>query len=464
MTLSTRYKWKTARESECSLRPSLINYAFVVCMVWIGMSSHLGLGQTSQTEPEGWNQWRGPGGTGASQTAQPPTRWSENENVKWKTKIDGLGHSSPVIWKDTVFLTTAIPFGPAFDPIYDNAPGSHDNKAVTQKFRFAMIAVDRVSGKIKWQKTLHEAVPHEGSHVSGSLASGSPVVDADHVFAYFGSYGIYCLDHDGNRVWSKSFGRMDTKHAHGEGASPALDDDLLVINWDHEGSSFIVALEKSTGNEIWRRDRQEVTSWSSPIIHRFNDRRQVIVAGTGAVRGYDASTGKTIWECSGLSHNIVATPIAKGAKVYVGSSYEIKSMMAINLDGAAGDITGTDKVIWKRASRTPYVPTPLLYRNRLYFLRHYQGILTVADASNGDENIGPFRLPGIRDIYASPVAADGRIYITSREGVTLVLSEKEMPRLLAVNRLSDAFNASPAMVGNQLLLRGENFLYCLCND
>lgn len=418
----------------------------------------------AQEPMDHWAQWRGPLGTGESPTAKPPVRWSETENIKWKTELPGLGHSSPVIWGDTIVVTTAIPFGPKFPPIADGAPGSHDNLKVSQKFKFVVIAINRNDGKIKWQKTVHEAIPHEGAHVSGSLASGSPLINSENIIAYFGTYGVYCLDFKGNLIWEKSLGKMNTKHAHGEGATPALYQDSLVINWDHEGNSFVTAIDVGTGATNWKVKRNEVTSWSSPTIYEHAGNPQIIVAGTGAVRSYNLDTGKVIWECKGLSNNIVATPIAFDGMVYVGSSYEIRSMFAIKIDGAAGDITGSENVVWKRASRTPYVPSPVLYRGSLYFLRHYQGILTIADAKSGDELIGPFRLGGIRDIYASPVAADGKIYITDRDGMTLVLSEPDMPRLLSANRLDDSFSASAAMVGNELYLRGERFLYCIAEE
>lgn len=435
----------------------------VVVAVGLAVSGcQIGFSQTANSETVNqWAQWRGPLGTGEAPAAKPPIRWSETENVRWKTKLPGLGHSSPVVWDQTVVLTTAIPFGEKFPPIADDAPGSHDNLKVSQEFKFVALAIDRASGKIKWEKVLHKAIPHEGAHVSASLASGSPIIDGQHIIAYFGTYGIYCLDLDGNVVWKKYLGTMNSKHAHGEGASPALFENTLVINWDHEGGSFIVALDKTTGEELWRADRKEVTSWSSPIVYSHNGQPQVIVAGTSAVRAYDLKSGQVIWECSGLSNNIVATPIAHDGTVYVGSSYEIKSMFAIQLDGAKGDITGTANVLWKKASRTPYVPSPLLYRESLYFLRHYQGILSIADAESGDETMGPFRLNGIRDIYASPVAADGKIFITDRDGITLVISEPEMPRLLSANKLDDSFSASLAIVGNDIFLRGEKYLYCI---
>ncbi|MFK7766002.1 MAG: PQQ-binding-like beta-propeller repeat protein [Mariniblastus sp.] len=408
-----------------------------------------------------WGQWRGPLGTGASETATPPIQWSETENVRWKVELPGLGHSTPVVWEQTVVVTTAIPFGEKFPPIADGAPGSHDNLKVSQKFKFVAIAFNRADGKIKWERELHSAIPHEGAHVSASLASASPVTDGKHIIVSFGTYGIYCLDFSGNVVWKKSLGKMNTKHAHGEGASPGLHGDTVIVNWDHEGQSFVVALNKNDGSQIWRQERKEVTSWSSPIVYEHDGKPQVIIAGTGAVRGYDLKTGKVIWSCTGLSNNIVATPIAFKGVVYVGSSYEIKSMFAINLDGATGDITGTDKVIWKRGTRTPYVPTPLLYRDGLYFLRHYQGILSIANINTGEEDKGPFRLSGLRDIYASPVAADGKVFITDRDGTTMVISEPEMPRLLSANRLDDSFSASLVLLDDEIFMRGEKYLYCI---
>jgi len=415
----------------------------------------------SQMANTQWGQWRGPLGTGESATAKPPTRWSETENVRWKTEIPGLGHSTPVVWGNHVFVTTAVPFGEKFKPIPDGAPGSHDNLSVSQKFKFVALGIDRTDGSIKWRKELHEAVPHEGSHVSGSLASASPVTDGEHIIVSFGTYGIYCLDYKGNLVWKKTLGKMNTKHGHGEGASPVLFNETLLVNWDHEGESFLVALNKSNGEEIWRKPRKEVTSWSSPIVYSHRGVAQVIVAGTGAVRGYNLKNGEVIWECSGLSNNVVATPIAFDGMVYVGSSYEIKSMFAIKLDDAKGDVTGTQHVVWQRSTRTPYVPSPLLYRGNLYFLRHYQGVLSIVDAKSGEESIGPFRMNGIRDIYASPVAADGKIFITDRDGITLVVSETEMPRMLSANRLDDRFSASLALAGSEIFLRGEKFLYCV---
>jgi outer membrane protein assembly factor BamB len=410
---------------------------------------------------ETWPQWRGPLGTGVAPDADPPVTWSDTSNVRWRVAIPGTGHASPIVWGDRVFVTTAAAYGEAVEPKPDDAPGAHDNVLVTQHHAFGIVAVSRADGAILWQRTLHRALPHEGGHHTGTQASGSPVTDGEHVFAYFGSNGLYCLDMDGAEVWRRDLGDMQTKHGHGEGASPALHGDTIVVNWDHEGASFVTALDKRTGAERWRVDRDEVTSWATPIVVEHDGVAQVIVSGTSRIRAYDIADGRVIWECGGLSHNVVASPVAADGLVFAGSSYEKQAMVAIRLDGAAGDLTTSDRLAWVRRRRTPYVPSPLLYDGALYFLNHYQGQLSRVDAATGAEPEGPFRLGDVGDVYASPVAAAGRIYITDREGATLVLDDGPVPRPLAVNRLNEGFSASAAIVGRCLILRGEHNLYCL---
>ncbi|MCH8924270.1 MAG: PQQ-like beta-propeller repeat protein, partial [Planctomycetes bacterium] len=326
---------------------------------------------------------------------------------------------------------------------------------------FVVLAVSRSDGKIIWQRTVHQEFPHEGGHVSGSLASASPATDGKRIYAFFGSRGLYCLDTDGKLLWKKNLGRMQSKHAHGEGSSPVLFGETIVVNWDHEGQSFVIAYDKRTGKERWKVDRKEVTSWASPIVVVQDGQAQVIISGTTRIRAYDLKTGKVIWECGGMSANVVATPVSADGMVYVASSYEKQALLAIRLTGAKGDITGSGHVVWKRTRLTPYVPSPLLYDGTLYFLRHYHGILSRVEAQTGKESTGPFRLDGVRDIYASPVAAAGRVYVTDRSGATLVFSHGEIPRPLALNRLDDRFSASAAIVGDEIFLRGEKHLYCI---
>lgn len=408
-----------------------------------------------------WPQWRGPLGAGVAPGAQPPIEWSDTKNIRWKTALPGKGHSTPIVWGERVFLTTAIPYGEAVKPRFVR-PGAHDNLAMTQAHEFAVLAVSRASGKIVWQQTVHKQVPHEAGHITASLASASPVTDGEYLFAFFGSYGLYCLDLNGKLLWKKNLGAMHSKHGHGEGSSPALYGDTLIVNWDDEEQSFLVALDKRTGQQRWRVARAEDTSWATPIVVEHKGIAQVIVPGTNRLRGYDLASGAVIWECAGLSSNIVASPVAAGGIIYAGSSYDTRALLAIRLDGARGDITGTRQVIWSRRRGAPYVPSPLLYGDSLYTLQHYQGIISRLDVKTGEDQGGPFRLEAINNVYASPVGAAGRIYVTSRDGVTQVMSHGEPePKMLAVNRLDDSISASAAIAGRELFLRGERYLYCI---
>lgn len=410
-----------------------------------------------------WPQWRGPLGTGVAPSADPPIHWSESRNLRWKTAIPGKGHSTPVIWGDRLFLTTAIPFGSSVEESHEHSHGAHNNVAAGRGLRFVVMAIDRRDGKILWQTEVSRGLPHETAHESGSWASQSPVTDGEIVVASFGSGGVYGLSHDGELLWKTRPGRMRIKHGHGEGSSPALHGKTVVVNWDHEDESFLLALDSRSGKRRWRRARDESTSWSTPLIVEHEGRTQVIVSATSRVRSYDLATGKTLWECGGLSGNVVASPVAEDGVVYVGSSYEKRSMIAIRLD-AKGDVTGSDAVVWKRERDTPYVPSPLLYDGMLLFLKHYQGILTNVDAPSGRAHFGPERIPGIRNVYASPVGAAGRIYITDLGGATTVLRRSAKLETLARNRLPDSFSASAAIAGDRLYLRGESFLYCIARD
>jgi outer membrane protein assembly factor BamB len=236
---------------------------------------------------------------------------------------------------------------------------------------------------------------------------------------------------------------------------------ILAVNWDHEEQSFVAAFAAATGKELWRTLRDELTSWASPIVVKVDGREQLIVSGTGAVRGYDLKTGETIWEAGGLSANVVASPVGGRGIVIVGSSYEKQAMMAFRLAGAKGNLDETDHILWRRNRSTPYVPSPLLYDEVVYFLRHYQNVMSRVGIESGKDVGGPFRLGELRNIYASPVGADGRIYVTSREGLTIVITHAEEPELLAINELEDSFSASAALVGRTMYLRGEKFLYAI---
>lgn len=411
-----------------------------------------------------WPQWRGPLGSGVAPRGNPPVTWSEDQNIRWKIAIPGKGLSTPIVWGDRIFLTTAIPYGDALAPRHRHASGAHDNMPALRRQKFVMLAVNRRDGTILWQRTLRSERPHESTHETGSWASNSPVTDGEHLFASFGSRGLYCLNMSGELLWQTDVGDMQTLHGHGEGGSPALYGDTLIINWDHQGESFVIALDKRTGKQRWKVARDEVTSWSTPLVVEHDGKPQVIVAATKRVRAYDLANGHVIWECGGLSGNVVASPVAADGIVYVANSYETRAMLAIRLATAKGDITGTDAVAWTRDRDTPYVPSPLLYGGMLYYLKHYQGFLTCVNAKTGKTLFGPQRLAGIQNVYASLVGAADRLYIVSRNGATAVIKRSAAFELLALNRLEDSFSASPAIVGSELFLRGERNLYCIAEE
>ncbi|MDA1141133.1 MAG: PQQ-like beta-propeller repeat protein [Planctomycetota bacterium] len=435
------------------------------CCLWVNTPLLQVTAEEDTKAAHNWPQWRGPLGTGVAPHANPPIEWSEDKNIRWKVELPGKGHSTPVIWGDRIFLTSAAPFGEALPPKTSGAPGGHDEVPITHKHKFIVTAFNRLDGKILWQRTVREELPHEGGHITASLASASPVTDGEHLFAYFGSWGLYCLDMDGNLKWQTDLGKMHTTHGHGEGSSPALYGETLVVNWDQEGQSFIVVFDKRTGKERWKVKRDEMSSWSTPLIVNQDGKPQVIISGSKRVKGYDLATGKVVWECGGMSvENVVATPVASGGIVYAGSSYDRQAMMAIRYDGAEGDITGTERVLWSRARGTPYVPSPLLYGDALYFHYHFQGLLTRVNAVTGEDQPGPFRLNGIRMVFASPLGAAGRVYVSDRYGATLVFRDGNEPEVLALNRLDDSFSASPAASGRELYLRGEKHLYCIAEN
>lgn len=414
--------------------------------------------------PPEWPQWRGPKANGVSPDAHPPVTWSETNHVRWKLSLPGKSHSSPIVTGHRVYLMSAAPVGNAQPPVFDSAPGVHDSVPVTHRHEYAVIAVNRADGRIAWKTVVREDWPHEGGHTTGSPASNSPVTDGAHVYADFGSRGLYCLDLDGKVVWKRDLGRLQTLHAHGEGSSPVLDGDRLFVNRDHEGGSALHALDKNTGEPLWKVSRDEPTSWSTPIVIEPapGAPKQLVVSATRRVRGYDPATGAVLWECAGLTDNVVASPVFHEGLVIAGNSYYSQAMLAIRVAGARGDLTGTTHVVWKLNRLTPYVSSPLLYGDTLYHLRHNQNLLVRLDPATGTFRGDILRLEGIRDfIFASPVGADGRLYVTGRDGTTVVVRHDRTNAILAVNRLDDSFSASPALAGRELYLRGERFLYCL---
>lgn len=430
----------------------------------------------SPSARQNWPQWRGPERTGVAPESKPPISWSETENLKWKIELPGSGSSTPIVWGGQIFIQAAIATGKKIEPPVAAQPAPEEPREgrrrrgrrggfgggdkPTEVHQFVLLSVDRATGKIQWQKVAREELPHEGHHREHGFSSSSPVTDGKHVIAYFGSRGLHCYDLEGNLKWSRDLGKMQTKMSFGEGSSPALHQDTVVVNWDHEGDDFIVAFDKETGRELWREPRDEDTSWATPLIVEHEGKAQVITGATKKVRGYDLKTGDLIWESAGLTANAIPTPVASDDMVYLTSGFRGNALYAIRL-GETGDLTDSDAIVWSHRKSTPYVPSPLLYGNRLYFFSHNSAILSCFDAKTGQPLIDAERIPGLSEVYASPVGANDHVYLVGRDGATVVIKNSDSLEIVATNTLDDSIDASPAIAGNEIFLRGRRFLYCL---
>ena len=411
-----------------------------------------------------WHHWRGPYATGVAVDANPPIMWSETENVRWKIAIPGVGHATPIIWGDKIFIQTAVEGTKAAseDEDGDNPFGGFfGGKNDGPVYKFDLLAISRSDGSVLWQKTLRAVTPHEGTHRDATYASNSPVTDGEFVYAYFGSRGLYCVDMDGNVKWEKDVGTMYKSNTFGEGSSPALYGDTLVILQDHERNSFITALDKRTGDVLWKTDRDERTTWSSPVVVEHDGKPQVVTTGTNRIRSYDLATGKLLWEGDGLTRNSIPSPVAANGYVYLMSGFRGNALQAVSLASATGNISGSDAVVWEFDRDMPYVPSPLLANGVIYFLKSNDGILSAFNTETGEAHYGPVRLKGVSGVYASIVGASGRLYVAGRNGVVNVVQQGPEFKILAENTLDDSFNASPAIAGNELYLRGGKYLYCI---
>ena len=415
---------------------------------------------------ENWPQWRGPLCTGVAPQANPPLRWSETENIKWKVKIPGSGLASPIVWGDKIFVQSAIPT----DRKPEGATPSTDPAAKADRMRtakpdvfyqFVLICLNRQTGDELWRRVCREEVPHEGHHPDHGYASSSPVTDGEHVLAHFGSYGLYCFDVDGKPKWEKDLGKMKTSNTFGEASSPALFENTIVVIWDQVGDDFIAAFDKRTGKELWRTPREEEdTNWSTPLVVQHAGKPQVVTTASGKIRSYDFADGKLIWECSGMTECAIPTPVALDNIVYVMSGFRGSNLLAIKL-GHTGDLTNSDAISWSYNKDTPYVPSPVLYDRRLYFFKGNNPIVSAFNIDAGTPVFGPQRLEDAKGVYASPVAASGRVYFTCRNGFTFVVQHADQFTVLATNKLDDELNATPAVVGNEIFLRGKEHVYCI---
>jgi outer membrane protein assembly factor BamB len=429
----------------------------------LAAGAHLAPGLTAQDAANRyWAQWRGPLATGVSPTANPPVEWSETRNVRWKVEIPGRGSSSPVVWDDRVFVMTAVPVGVAGDA--QHAPrGSVTPRGV---HRFVLMALDRATGQVVWERVAREQEPHEQAHVdNGTWASASPVTDGERVYAHFESFGLYAYDLDGTLLWETDLGDKQMRNQFGEGSTPALYGDTLVVVWDQIGGpSFVAALDARDGRELWRAGRDEIDTWATPLVVEVNGRPQAIVPAMERVRSYDLETGEVVWESDGLTMNAIPSPVYHDGLVILMSGFRGNDLKAVRVADARGNIDGTDALVWTFDRDTPYVPSPVLTDGILYFLKSNSGILSAFDASTGVPHYQNQRLEHVPNVFASPVAAGGRVYVPGREGTTAVIRSGPRFEVLATNTLDDGFDASPALVDGEIFLRGYRYLYAIAES
>jgi outer membrane protein assembly factor BamB len=410
-----------------------------------------------------WHHWRGPLANGTAPNADPPLTWDAQTNVKWTANLPGKSSSTPIVWGDRVFAITAVATGkqanpadlPRVDPKFQRR-----TEPPTEFYQFLAYCFDRNTGKELWKHQAAEKIPHEGHHPTHSYAAGSPTTDGKRLYVSFGSFGIYCYDFDGTQLWSRDFGRLITRLGWGEAVTPVVHGDSLLLNWDQEADSKLICLDAATGKTRWEVPRDEVSSWNTPLVVEHNGTTQVILNGTKRVRSHDLATGKVLWSVGGMTANAIPSPVTADGVVYVVSGYRGSAGVAVALD-SKGEVRPGAGVLWNYNKGTPYVPSPLLSKGRLWFTQGNVNLLTILDAKSGKPLVEQERLPSVRSFYASPVAAAGRIYFVDQSGTTLVFKDSDKLELLATNRLNDAIDASPAVAGKQLFLRSHTKLYCI---
>jgi outer membrane protein assembly factor BamB len=413
-----------------------------------------------------WPQWRGPDGSGISNEKNLPSEWTPTKNIKWKTPIAGRGHSSPIVWGKLIFVTTAVegevvPGAKAVKHTADGKEFLHpDSIGADHKHTFKVIALNRDTGKIAWEAVAWEGTPYDNRHRKSSYAASTPATDGKLVYAFFGTEGLYAYDFSGKLAWKAQLGNLGTVGM-GTGTSPILFENLVIVQCDEENgeASFIVALDKKTGKEVWRTPRKVQVSWSTPLLVRTSNRSELITSGTEQVISYDPATGKELWHHKGVESNAIPSPVANNEMVFLVAGFPAKIAMAIKL-GGSGDLTGTPNVPWKYAKGTAYVPSPILYGDYLY-LTTDRGILTCIDAKTGEVKYEGGRIPIPATFTASPVAFEGKILMTSEDGDTFIVKAGPNHQILGTNSIGEAVYASPAIADGRIFIRGERNLYCI---
>lgn len=419
---------------------------------------------------QNWPGWRGDG-RGVSAEKNLPLKWSEEENVKWKTVIPGAGHSSPMVWGNRIFVTTAV----AEDPNVESFRGGvfiGGNRAKPDKsgYTYRVICLDTDQGNIQWSRAVIQQDPRTRRHTKNTYASETPTTDGKYVFASFGSAGLYCIDFEGNVIWQRDIGLLRVRRGWGTAASPVLFQNTVIVNCDSDDDSYLAAFEKTTGEPVWRTERDEGASWGTPFLFEAGERTTVVTNASKRMRGHDALTGKLLWECARGSMISVPSPVATENLVFLSSGHSMsflqpQPIIAVRSE-ALGDIT-PDKgesmsqgVAWLHPTGGPYVPSPIAVEDYLYVPLD-RGTLTCYEAQTGKILYEKQKLGTRNTITASPVAGDGKIYIQTEDGECYIVTQGAEFEILAVNKLDEVFCASPAVSGGKLFLRGRKHLYCV---
>lgn len=421
-----------------------------------------------------WPSFRGPQASGVGEGAAPTTWNGETgTQILWKTPIPGLAHSSPVVWGDRVYVTTAV--STEANPVFRSGLyGDVDSVESKAEHSWRIYALDRKTGKILWEKVANSGVPLVKRHMKATHANSTPATDGKHVVALFGSAGLYCYKADGTLKWKKDLGVLDAgwfydpSYQWEYGSSPVIYKNMVIVQADLQKGSFIAAYDLADGKQLWRTDRDEIPSWASPMVFESEKRAEIVTNATKHIRGYDPMTGKELWRLAGNSEIVTPTPIAANGLAYVTSGYApIQPIYAIRLGTANGDISlaegkeTNDAVAWSKKRGGPYMPTPIVYGDHLYTCAN-NGILTVYDAKTGAQ-VYKDRIAGTKStaFTASPVAADGKLYFASEEGDVYVVKAGPKFELLATNPMGEVLMATPAIVDGMILVRGRQNLFAI---